>query len=147
MPCLHNMPVNKKISAEDQYIKNALIESILSHARSLIFFLNDSPKFKDDVTAECFLKNKDDLNEIRKKIPKYLTKDTRISINKRMAHITTRRIDKEAEENKNWNLDRIVEDTSTTFLFFLEKIESDFQSEKIKEILSTATSAKNATIS
>ena len=85
-------------------IRNALLESLLIHARILTDFFFTDPSREDDVSAKHFFHNEEDWRVDFKTECPYLY-ENRQRLNKSVAHLSYSRI--EYESDKEWQYGRI----------------------------------------
>lgn len=99
--------------------KNALVESFIIHARSLISFLYDKPIKNDDVMALDYLDNNVWSLQF-KSVPQSL-ETVKIRAHKEVAHITTFRIGKKLVE-KNWDVVNITTEIYEKLKIFVKNV-------------------------
>jgi len=109
--------------AEESWLKNALLESFVIHARVLIDFFYALNPQKDDVIAEDFLSSPDVWRNERPKLSERLS-EAKERANKHLAHLTYQRVDV-ALNNREWPFVEISKDMRSVMKRFLEKVSAD----------------------
>jgi len=102
-------------------IRNALIESFLIHARSLVdFFYRDNP-WEDDLIAEQYIEG---WKDIRPSIPEQLA-TLRRRVGKEIAHLTSVR----TEDGKPWPYQALAKEMLGLISPFMEKVPDEMLSQ------------------
>lgn len=114
---------NSKAEADEIYLQATSFENILIHARTLNEFFCGNSNYKDNVKASHFVKNASEWNKGGKK-------SWPAEINKRLAHISTRRLNQ--TDGKFWStFEREMEtDIIKSTQKFIDDLLPDFSEEK-----------------
>jgi len=97
-----------------QFDKNLLLESLAIHTRILVDFFYPKRRFLNDIAAENFVKNWDD---IRPELTQILY-DAREKAHKQLAHLSTWRVKLKKDRRKPWDNKGIQQDMEEVIKVF-----------------------------
>jgi len=127
--------VRDTVGQEIPCIPVALLESFLVHARVLISFLYDTRLQSDDVSAKGFCTG-DDSKWVVKQVDESLN-GSYTRINKKLAHLTKTRAEREPEEGM-WGCDEIAEKLIDRLREFLDCVPESRLGPRFREYIATA---------
>jgi|WetSurMetagenome_2_1015567.scaffolds.fasta_scaffold93918_2 hypothetical protein len=131
------LDINSNNSKQKNILDNIRLESFIFHARNLIDFYYEKNKkgeryHKDDAWAidyfddeELWYENRPDISDWKDEFLK--------RAGKQIAHLTYSRLEINPE-NKEWNIYEIEKPLKRITILFIEKINNEFRTKKIKKL-------------
>lgn len=117
----------------DKNLKDAMLETLLLHARNLVeFFYKDEKSIKTDALALEFFGSRSDWIGLRPKITDSL-KEIRRRAGKELAHLTYKRIARNSPQ-KDWNTKKIMDDLLKVVYTYLREVPSKYKGEEIRAL-------------
>jgi len=115
---------HKLEDCEDVVLYNALLESFLIHARSLIFFFYEEPFREDDIVAGHFVEGWSQMRAFRSPLLRKAGEEA----NKKVTHLTYRRLN----DTYSWDLEAITGEIRAVLLQFCQAVDDDKVTDNFK---------------